>query len=99
MAKARFTFKNKEDEDYNPYGSRFTERQLKIINGIPVENLRTTEITIVMRKAEKLGWPEIAEQVWDLYEDEIMGTDFKFKYTLEEAKEVLQKLTPRKIEW
>lgn len=99
MTKVKSNRKNKDDKNYNPYGTRFTERQLKIINGIPVENLKTTEITIIIRKAEKLGWPEIAEQVWDLYEDKVMGTDFKFKYSLEEAKDVLQKLTPRKIEW
>lgn len=99
MAKARVNFKNKDDENYNPYGARFTERQLKIINGLPVENLRTAEITIVIRKAEKLGWSEIAEQVWDLYEDEIMGAEMKFDCTIEEAKAGLQRLSPYKIEW
>ena len=50
-------FQNKDSPDYKPnYGKKFTERQLKILNAeIPIEKVRLTEISIIMRKAESLG--------------------------------------------
>ena len=50
-------FQNKDSPDYKPnYGKKYTERQLKILNEeIPIEEVRLTEISIIMRKAESLG--------------------------------------------
>ena len=70
---ARFNFGMKEQPDYNPYGTSFTERQQRIIFGLPVSGLKLQEITIIMRKAEKLDMPELAEAVYDMYEEAITG--------------------------
>lgn len=94
MAKPKFKFDKKD----NPYGTKFTKRQIDIINGAEVENLKRTEVTIVIRKAEKLGHYDIAENVWELYEDYMTG-GFEGKYTYEEAVETLRKLTPWPTGW
>ena len=51
---ARFRFGEKEEPNYNPYGTVFTDRQQAIINGDIVRNLKKTEVTKIIRKAEKL---------------------------------------------
>ena len=94
MANPKFKFNNRE----NPYGTKFTKRQIDIINGVPVDNLRRTEVTIVIRKAEKLGHYDIAEKVWELYEDYMAGS-FDSKYTYKEAVEKLRGLTPWPTGW
>ena len=99
MSNPRFKTNNKEDSSYNPYGKKFTERQLQIIEGVPVEGLRSTEVTIVMRKAEKLGRDDIADAVYIRYEEMISGPKIKCPCSLEELKERFQKITPYKIEW
>ena len=96
----------KEDPNYNPYGTVFTERQQAIIRGENVNRLTTTEITKVIRKAEKLGNVELAEKVFCLYEAMLTG-DNEFeklsettkKQIVEDCKQRLQRLTPWKLEW
>ena len=96
----------KEDPNYNPYGTVFTDRQQAIINGEFVENLRKTEVTKIIRKAEKLELFDLAEDVFALYERMLTG-DNRFANLSEEQKEKiiadckvgLQKLTPWKISW
>lgn len=95
MGTPRFNFTNKEDINYNPYGKKFTERQLRIINGQTVDKLRLNEITKVIKKAEKLGDESLAMEIFELYEDMIMGYNTNPpKYTFEEAVLGLRKLTP-----
>jgi hypothetical protein len=94
MAKPKFRFEKRD----NPYGTKFAKRQIDIINGIEVENLKRTEVTIVIRKAEKLGHYDIAESVWERYEDFMTG-GFESKYTYEEAVKILRKLTPWPTGW
>jgi len=89
----------KIDPNYNPYGTRFTHRQDEIILGVKHNSVRRNELSIIMRKAEINGYYEIAEQVYEMYEDVIIGKDYHDKYSLEEAKTGLQKLTPWKIKW
>jgi len=90
----RFNIGMKEDPDYNPYGTSFTERQMQIICGVPVDNLKKQEISIIMKKADKMGIPSIAERVYVLHEEMYTGPKVKPKYTHKEALEGLQKLTP-----
>lgn len=91
---ALFNYHKKFKPDYNPYGAYFTERQERIIFGEPVNRLRKKELTTIMRKAEKLGVPTIAESVYVTYKYIFVGKKDKTKYTLEESQAILQKLTP-----
>ena len=53
---AIFRYINRDDPDYNPYGTVYTERQNKILSGeIPVDSISTTELTKLRRKAEVIG--------------------------------------------
>ena len=90
----RFNIGMKQNPEYNPYGKSFTERQMQIICGLPVDRLKRQEITIIMKKAEKMGMPSIADRVYELYEEMYTGPKFEYKYTYEEALEGLRKLTP-----
>lgn len=90
---ARFNYGQREEMGYNPYGTVFTPRQERIILGLPVNGLRTQEITTVIRKAEKLELLELSETVFDMYE-EILTDRVPPKHTIEEAKSILQNLTP-----
>lgn len=96
----------KEDPNYNPYGTVFTERQQSIIRGETVNRLTTTEITKVIRKAEKMGNIKLAENVFCLYEGLLTGdneferlSDATKKQIIEDCKKRLQRLTPWKLEW
>ena len=92
---ARFNYHKKGNNEYNPYGSEFTERQKQIIRGEPVDGVRMQEVTVIMRKAEKLGLYVIAEMVYEQYMEAYTGKTPP-KYSIEEAKKKLQDLTPWK---
>ena len=103
---ARFKIGVKEAPDYNPYGTIFTDRQQAIINGEKVDNLRRTEISTIIRKAEKLELFTLAENVFCLYEELLTGnnefsnlSEEKKEAIVEDCKQRLQKLTPWKLEW
>jgi len=81
---ARFNFGKKEDAEYTPYGSEFTMRQKRIIFGLPVDGLRLQEISIIVRKAKKLDMPDVAEMVFDRYEEMFTGRSPP-KYSIAEA--------------
>ena len=83
---AQFNYHKKNDPDYNPYGEVFTKRQMDIILGNPVDKLRKGELTVIIKKAEKLGMPSIAEDVMSKYDELFVDVDkFDYKYTYEEA--------------
>ena len=73
----------------------FSERELLIMRGEPVEELRRKEVLKIMKKAEKMGLSQVEEDVYKMYENLITDNDkHKPKYTLEEANAILKKLTP-----
>lgn len=94
MGNPYFRFINRDDPGYNPYGNVFSERQEKIINGEYIPNLRKNEVTTVIKKAEKNGQNELAQALRDQYEDFMFGCKEVPIYDLEEAKSILQSLTP-----
>lgn len=93
---ARINFVNKEDPSYRPtYGKILTEKQMLILNGtIPLEEVRPNEVTILLRKAEVIGDERILEDAQMLYERKHHPKEYWPAYTVKEAMEVLQSLTP-----
>ena len=49
MAKAQFGYHKKFDDNYNPYGTVFTERQERIIRGVDIKTVRLNELTIIIK--------------------------------------------------
>lgn len=97
---AIFRYINRDDPNYNPYGTVYTERQNKILSGeIPVDSISTTELTKLRRKAEVIGDLRNAEIAEILYYRKTSPTSYFPPYTMEEAKEILQNLTPWQIKW
>ncbi len=94
-------FQNKDSADYRPnYGKTYTERQLKIINEeISVDDVSNTELVILMRKAKAIEDFEVASKVQKLHDLKNYVESYQFTYSPEEAKDVLQALTPWKIDW
>lgn len=99
MAKARFNFGVKESPEYNPFGRTFTERQEQIIRGVSQDTVTKNQLTVIMRKAEKLGCPEVAQQIYEMYEAVFTGPNDGCKYTIDEAKAILESLTPWRVPW
>lgn len=54
-------------KDHKEYGTVYTRRQEAIMHGEHVENLRKTEISRLINKAEYLGDYEIAENLYLMY--------------------------------
>lgn len=94
-------FQNKDSPDYRPnYGKVYTERQLRIINDeISVDDVSNTELVKLMRKAEDLEDFEVVEKIRHLHELKNYVESYPFSFTPEEAKNVLQALTPWEINW
>lgn len=94
-------FVNKDSPDYRPsYGKTYTERQLRILNEeIPLEEIRLNEITVIMRKAESLGDDEKLAIARVLYNVKTRKEDYRFSVSVEDAKQILQELTPWDIDW
>lgn len=88
----------RSDDDKN-YGTGFTERQQNIIDGLPVNNLRNSEIGLIIKKAEKLGMDELAMDVYSAYEYRLAPPKSEYEYTIEECKEILQSFVPFVINW
>jgi len=74
-----------------------TPRQYEIIEG-KAENLRMNEVTNLISKCEAQGNPLLAALVYEKYETLITG-EREAKYTLGEAKAILQNGTPWRIDW
>jgi len=99
MARApRFRYHEKFEPDYNPYGNTLTERQQRIIRGIDIHSVSKNELTVLIRKLEKMGDEESLLLVYDMY-DELLNPTEECKYTIEESKAIIQSLAPWKIKW
>ena len=78
----------------------YTEKQEAILNGeIPLEQLRMNELAVLVEKATARGDEEQVEIASDLYWAKKNPSTYKPTFTQEEAKQVLQNLTPWKIKW
>ena len=96
-------FMNKDDPDYKPsYGKTYTERQRRIVNEeLPLSEVRINELTIIMNKAVSMGdipTYETAKMLRNLKIHEDDG-EYSLSYSPEEAKAILESLTPWKINW
>ena len=96
MAEPRFNIgKDKLAPSFNPYGTTYTERQLAILNGdISLDAVRLVELTILLRKAEKLDDGAATELASQLYIQKSNPGEYFPPYTVEEAKAILRELTP-----
>ena len=78
----------------------YTKRQQDIINEvIPLEEVRTTELAAILKKARARYDETTYEIVQSLYDLKTMPEEYKPSYTLEEARTILQALTPWQINW
>ena len=82
------------------YGYDYTERQLAILNDdIPIDEIRTTELSIIMRKAVQHNDTVNYEIANGLREQKIHPCEYFPRYTIDESMAMLQNLTPWKIQW
>lgn len=98
MAGPQFRYHRKNDPNYNPYGTRLTERQERIIRGVDINSVSLGEINTLINKLEKLGDSETAMLVYEMYEELIAGKD-ESKYTTEEAIAIIENMMPWKMNW
>lgn len=78
----------------------YTERQLAILRGeINLSRVRLTEIAAIKSKADAKQDAEVYGRACELYEMWKNIDGYKPKYSVEEAKEVLQRLSNHKIDW
>lgn len=96
-----FRCANKDSPDYKPqYGKTYTARQQAILDEqIPLDDIRATELSLLSKKAFQLGDLENYQIAQDLLQRKMDPGVYVPPYTVEEAKEILQKLTPWKIDW
>lgn len=101
MGEPRFgVWARKASPGYNPYGTTYTERQLGILSGaLSLEEVRLSELAILVKKAERIEDMETREIAERLYEHKKDPQAYFPNYTLEEARGILQRLTPWKIQW
>lgn len=100
MAKARFNNNYKGQPNYEPvYGKHFTERQKNILDGkIPLSKVRVNEISLIKNKAFHIQDIESYEIAESFYLEKI-APEYTSPYTPEEARTVLEQLTPWEIRW
>lgn len=100
MRGAYFNFRDKDDPSYNPFGSTYTTRQEKILaEEIPLEEIRKNELAVLVQKAERMGDIANYEIAMELYDRKNAPPEYTPSYTQKEARDILQSLTPWKIEW
>lgn len=94
-------FQNKDDPDYKPnYGRVYTPRQLKIMNEeLPLEEFTQGELTILTRKAENLEDEAALKKIAHIQKLKNNEEEFEFSCSPDEAKDILQSLTPWQIDW
>ena len=99
--KPRFSFVNRDAPDYQPhYNSTYSERQLDIIEGyIELDDVRLNELSVLRNKAKYLNDWNTLETVENLYQKKITPDVYFPSYSIEEAKAILQRLTPWPINW
>ena len=98
---SRFNFVNKDDPNYRPnYGDAYTKRQQDILADIiPLEKVRLNELGILVNKAEQMGDSDSYEQAKALYNRKVDPGIYFPSYTIEDAKAILESLTPWPIDW
>ncbi len=88
-------FKSPAKPDLN-----YTERQLYIISElISLKDVGKNELTAILKKARARGDQDICDYVEELLCIKDCPPDSLPLYPLEEAKRILQRLTPWKILW
>lgn len=94
-------FMNKDDPNYRyNYGTTYTERQMKILNGeIDIFTIKANEIKFIIKKAEGIGDCETCKKAEELYELRTHKEEYRIDMSIEEARDVLQSLTPWEIKW
>ena len=82
------------------YESDYTARQVAILNDdVPIDEIRTTEVYVIMQKAKKRADDISYEIAKCLYDQKKHPCEYFPHYTMEEAKAILEALTPWKIQW
>jgi len=94
-------FQNKDDPNYRPnYGSTYTTRQQNILDGlIDLKYIRPNELSIIYRKAEQMEDTESYEIALELYNRKMNPEGYFPKYSKDEARAILERLTPWPIDW
>lgn len=83
-----------------PMNQDYTPRQMAILNEeIPLEQVRPNELGIIIRKATERGDEEQAETAKNLQWKKQNPRAYSPSCTFEEAKQILQRLTPWDIKW
>ena len=78
----------------------YTERQLRILcNEIPLDEVGTTELVVLQKKAKARMDSYNYEVATLLYEIKKNPHEYRPNLTVDEAKVILQTLTPWKINW
>lgn len=84
----------------NRPGLNYTQRQIDILyENIPSEEVRTTELAAIMKKAAERGDDYNYSLAESMYYYKTHPDAHIPKYTEEEARAVLQSLTPWTIHW
>ena len=88
------------DDYVRSFPKELTARQHKIMTGeISLEAVRLTEIRAIMNKAAYHEDQELLEAATDLYNAKSNPESYQPAYSVDEAKDILQSLTPWAIEW
>lgn len=81
-------------------GLDYTQRQLDILNDeIPLERIRTTELVMLIRRAAEREDEVNLDIAKDLYEAKVRPNEYEPSLSVDDAKAVLQRLTPWIINW
>ena len=84
----------------NMFGKDYTKRQNDILNGdIPFEEVRTTELVAIIKKAVARADNLSLSIAENMYYNKTHPDDYVPSYTRDEAKKILQSLTPWEIHW
>ena len=78
----------------------YSKKQILILaEAIPLEEVRKNELTAIIKKARARGDQDILEYAEELLGIKELPPSILPMYTIEEAKEILQSLTPWIIQW
>ena len=81
-------------------GLDYTDRQLAILNDeIHIDMIRTTELAAIMKRAKERGDEDYYEIAQGYYLKKKDPISYAPTYSTEEAKNILQSLTPWEINW
>ena len=99
-SRAKISYEDKDSPDYvRAYPPEYTERQTKILSGeIPIDDIRLNELSIIINKAKYNNDEGNASTAEYLYLLKKHPDEYKPMMELDEAKEILQSLTPWDID-